>query len=711
MKKIYLIALISAFSLASCVKDKYNLEEVKLTISPEIAAPLLSASIVVDDFLSNIDSNLLSQNEDKLFEFSYSDTLYSMSLSDFIEDLPEENVEFDFQLEPLEIADIPEVIKDITLRSVTENDDSLSALVTKLLTISPDGFPFPPVDSIKIDTITLPIADAPFSDATFSEGELSVELTNGWKTPLNNVKLVLKNLINNSVIDTLVYDVILPGESKTDVIDMAGKTIWSDLYGDFINVSSEGTYGVAVPVSLDDAITAKVNGSNFVVVSGSAEFPSQEVVNDTIDLDFNLENGLQLSTLKLKDGDLSIQIKYGIQKGAKLYIELPYASKDGSTFSELINVPASGGANPTSVLRTYDLTGYTFDLSKAGSDTNALETRIRAEILSTGGGFIDFDTSNSVSASVTIKDLKPLYIDGYFGNDSISINPESFDFDFGASDVLEKMSFADPVVTLGFHNTFGIPMKIDTLDLTMKNNLDSAKLNGAEIPFDILSADWSPSSTSVQYKTSELALNKTTNIAELINLWPNEVSTGISVAINPDGDIGGNPSTNFAYDNSGMDITLDLTVPVYGKIKGFEITDTIPLDSSITSIFENVESASLRSNVTNGFPLEASVKFYITDENFVILDSLEAADGNSVLIGAASVDVNTGNVIADGIRQSDLVADAIDISLLQNAGYNIIISAVMNTGNDGANVKIYSHYEMDIKIGILAKINIDLDSL
>ena len=100
------------------------------------------------------------------------------------------------------------------------------------------------------------------------------------------------------------------------------------------------------------------------------------------------------------------------------------------------------------------------------------------------------------------------------------------------------MSFADPVVTLGFHNTFGIDMRIDTLDLTMKNNSDSAKLNGANIPFAISGADYADKSEYVNHKTSELALDKTTNIAELINLWPNEVSTGITASVNPNGDIG-----------------------------------------------------------------------------------------------------------------------------------------------------------------------------
>jgi hypothetical protein len=146
-------------------------------------------------------------------------------------------------------------------------------------------------------------------------------------------------------------------------------------------------------------------------------------------------------------------------------------------------------------------------------------------------------------------------------------------------------------------------------------------------------------------------------------------------------------------------------------VEGIEVIDTIALDSSIVSIFENVKSASLRSNVVNGFPLEGSVKFYIADENYEIIDSLDTKDGNPVIIAAASVDVNTGEVVSDGVRQADLIADATDISLLQNASYSIIISAIMGTGNDGADVKIYSNYEMDIRLGILAKLSIDLESI
>jgi hypothetical protein len=405
-----------------------------------------------------------------------------------------------------------------------------------------------------------------------------------------------------------------------------------------------------------------------------------------------LTSGEQLDTLELKSGNLEIEIDYETEEAAKLYIELPYAKIGDDSFIDSIEI--AGG--PILVNETFDLSGYSFDLSKEGKTVNAIEAIIRGRLVSSGTPF-NFDTANSVSADITMSNIQPSFIDGYFGNQSLILNPETFDFDLGEAAIFEKINFAEPKVTIGFHNTFGMPMEISSLDLDMTRDGNSASLDAATvIPFQILSDT-----------TSELILGNSTNIAELINIWPNIVTTGFSGAINPDTLNDG--TYNYALDNSKMDITLDLSIPLYATVSEFTIQDTIEIDSSMSQGFEFVKYASLRTNVDNGFPLEASVKFYITDENYVILDSLETSDSSDVLINAATVDTTTGNVIADGYRQADLTADEDDINLLKISGNKLILSATLNTANSGANVKIYSFYKMEIKMGILAKIYYEAD--
>ncbi len=700
MKKLKL-AVFLAVIMSSCVKDDYKLELAKTQYSPEVAAPLLKGTIEAGEILSLLDSSILTENDDKLLEYRYSDQVYSLSLTEFI-NIEDVNFDFEFQLEPLSIADIPPFQTTVSLKSVTDNDPGLSGLVAGLIAVDSCANAFPEVLDIDIPDVTFPIAGAPFASATFSSGELSVQLKNGWATPINNVQLDLKNLSDNSLIGSLTYNEILPGDSLTDVINLAGKTVESSMVGEFVTVSSDGTYGNPVCVSLSDEIVATINGTDFVVVSGSAEFPNQEVINDTIDFAMDLASGEKLETLELKSGNLAIEVDYEIEEAAKLYIEFPYAKLGGNSFIDSIEI----GGGPTVVNEIFDLSGYSFDLSKEGKAVNAIEAIIRGSLVSSGTP-VNFDTSNSVTADITMSNIKPSFIDGYFGNQALSLDPETFDFDLGAAEFFENINFADPTVTLGFHNTFGLPMEISSLDLNMKRGNDSGSLDvSSVIPFQILSGDISSPGIPV---TSELVLGNSTNIAELINIWPNVVTTGFSGAVNPDTLNDG--KYNFALDTSKMDITLDLSIPLYASVGEFIIQDTIEITSSISQGFENVKHASLRTSIDNGFPLEASVKFYITDENYVILDSLESSDSSDVLINAAIVNTS-GDVIENGLRQADLTASENDVNLLKISGNYLILSATLNTANSGAYVKIYSDYRMDMKMGIKAKIFLDdLDEL
>ena len=125
MKKIYLFGFVCLF-LSSCVKDDYDINNSKLQYSPEIAAPLVKTSIVASDILSAVDSTMLRENGDKLLEFVYSDSIYSLSLSEIV-DIPDENVNYKFQLEPLTI--------DITSKFLCL--DLLITLLTKLNCVFP----------------------------------------------------------------------------------------------------------------------------------------------------------------------------------------------------------------------------------------------------------------------------------------------------------------------------------------------------------------------------------------------------------------------------------------------------------------------------------------------------------------------------------------------------------------------------------------------
>lgn len=686
MKKLMFYIVLGSGILASCLKDEYEFDDLTVTLSPEVAAPLVTASVEAGDILSLVDSTMLQENSDKLLEFVFTDTVYSIGLEEFI-DVPDASVNYDFNLSPIIVEDLSPKVTSIRLDTVAERMGG--AFYASIQGSDGSSANFPSFPTQNAGNTDLTLTGAPFSTATFSDGVLKLKLTNGWPTEITNVEIAFKRLSDGIAIDTLRYLSLLPGESLADSIFLEGKTIESDMRAEFISLASPGT---SSPVNIkgSDTLGIEISGYDMVVVSGTAIIQDQEVLDDTVLVDVDLGVGEELETLVLKNGDLDFALTYQISEAAKLYIELPYATKNGSVFLDSINV----GAGPVVVNQSFDLSGFSIDLTKGGQGYNSIETRVRAQIVSSGL-IVPFDTANTVVADVSMSGIEPLYIDGYFGNQTLSMDLDTNDFEIGDVEILKKMNFADPEVTLGFHNTFGLPMEISGLDLIMQKSPDEVVLTGANIPFTIASGDINDPGTAV---TSSLIIDAaTTNIEDGINLWPNKVITGFTGQVNPAGKV-----ANYASDTSKMDVTFGLKVPLYFSLSDYEIRDTVELDSSM---FEHVESATIRANVENEFPLEGRVGIYIVDENYVVLDSL--TNGLELLIEAATVDAK-GDVVSVANKTTDLVATKDAVLHLQNSA-RIIIVTKLGTGNNGSPVKIYSNYSMNIKLGLMAKVNFELN--
>lgn len=685
MKSILKVCIFSVVFLVSCVKEDYKFDNLSVQLSPEVAIPLVKTTIEASDILDLVDSTYLSENSDNLLEFILSDTIYTITLSEFV-DVPDKSVNYNFNLGPIAIDDIPNKLTSVRLDTIADRIGGAFSSSFSSLDGTTDNFPaFPQQHAGEME---LGLSDAPFNSATFSSGTLVMKITNQWPTEINSVEIAFKRVSDNVAIDTLHYASIMPGASLSDSIDLEGKMIEKDMKAEFLGLAGAGSSG-PVLIQGKDTLGIEISGYDMVVVAGSAILPSQEVLKDTIDVDLDLGNGEEIETLVLKSGDLDFTFNYEVQESAKLYIELPYATLNGDSFLDSLIV----GAGPTVVTKSFDLSGYSMDLTKSGTAYNSIETRVTAHIVSSGVA-VNFDTADAVVADVGMSNIEVLHIDGYFGAQSLSMDLDTNDFDLGDVEILQKMSFVEPEVTLGFHNTFGVPMEISSLFLKMKNDPDEVVLTGVAVPFTINSGTLG---NPVESVLSELVIDaNSTNIADGINLWPNEMITSFNGGINPAGKV-----ANFANDTSRMDVTMDLKIPMYGTIDGYEIRDTMEIPSDL---FENISRASIRMNVLNEFPLEGAIGVYITDTNYVLLDSL--TNGLEVLIQGASVDLN-GDVIAPAEKQSDLIADEDAVIIMRDPVRLIIVAKLSTTGGDAA--KIYSNYSMSIELGLKAKIDTELD--
>ena len=675
--------------VSSCLKDEYDIDNISVVLSPEIAVPLINTSVKASDILSLVDSTMLKEHSNNLLEFLYSDTIYSLALDEVI-DIPDKSVNYDFNLSPIDLPDITPQLTTIRLDSMAKRMGGAFQTSIELLENKEANFPSFPKQNAGEAEVFLSLAK--FNSATFSEGGLEVVLKNDWPTEITDVELALKRP-NGEIIDVLKFASIPSGQSHADTVFLKGKTIENNIISEFISIAGVGTTS-PVLIQGSDSLSVTVSGYDMVIVEGSAILEDQEVFNDTVLVDLDLGLGEELETIVFKNGSLNLDLTYEVEETAKLYLELPYTTdinNNGKVFLDSITV----GPGPVVVNKSFDLTGYSMDLTRGGQGYNAIETRIVAKIVSSGH-IIPFDTSNTVSAKVSISNAEPASIDGYFGSQSLSMDLDTNDFDIGGVEILKKMTFADPEITLGFHNTLGLRMGIDSLDLIMQKDMDKETLTGLDLPFTIAAGNISSPDVSV---VSELLVDAaSTNIEDCINLWPNKIITGFTGAINPTGKV-----PNFAFDISRLDVTFGLKIPLYFTLADYEIRDTIDLDSSM---FENLTSATIRVNVENEFPLEGKVGLYIVDENYDIIDSL--TNGLEILIEAATVN-ESGETINIAKKKSDLLADEDAILNLKHSA-KVIIVTKLGTGNNGSAVKIYSTHSMKIKLGLMAKVNFELDN-
>jgi hypothetical protein len=195
--------------------------------------------------------------------------------------------------------------------------------------------------------------------------------------------------------------------------------------------------------------------------------------------------------------------------------------------------------------------------------------------------------------------------------------------------------------------------------------------------------------------TSAVTLNNSnSSIVNFIQQQPEWVIYRVNAISNP----AGNVIQNFVLDTSRLRINVEVELPLYGRAQDFSLIDTTAFE---LKDIDNIESLTIRTDVTNGFPFEAGCQIYFLDENFMLLDSLLKPYQN--IIPSAAIDAS-GKVTVPAHLTTDIV---IEQSLLPNVlkSKNVVIKSTASTANNGTtHVKIYSDYRFAVKLGAKAKL-------
>jgi hypothetical protein len=160
-------------------------------------------------------------------------------------------------------------------------------------------------------------------------------------------------------------------------------------------------------------------------------------------------------------------------------------------------------------------------------------------------------------------------------------------------------------------------------------------------------------------------------------------------------------------DTSKMRVNMHVEVPLYGRASNIVLADTISLD--LSSLDQSkIDSATLKTDVSNELPLDANMQFIFTDAKYQFLDSL-LATSQTELIKGSSVDTNGELSSAAVLSQSIKLSSSVIAKLFQ--AKKIILRTKLNTSKDASgnpiDVKFKSQYKIKIQLALLVKLKVN----
>jgi hypothetical protein len=404
----------------------------------------------------------------------------------------------------------------------------------------------------------------------------------------------------------------------------------------------------------------------------------------------------KVDSLDFKSGNLILSLNSDLKYSGQISINIPTAKKNGISFSK--NFPFTySGTTPVIANTSFDLKGYTFDMTLGGTTSSQFEVNYSV-ILSGGGGVSPPITSEAITICQSLNNLKFNKIFGDIGQQSLSPDKDTVDLSIFKNTLGNaKFTLVDPSLKILISNSYGIPIRASIAQLDGYNPPASTyPITGSPNPLPIQSPNFSQIGKVL---TDSFLLNKSNSpsLITVINKTPKNINYQISSLTNPSG-----PShNNFVLDSSYFKVDMEVKLPLWGTAKDFTLIDTLPitLDKSIP---ENIESALFRIYNSNGFPFDIAMQAYFTDTLYKKLDSLVIP--NQLILQSATVNAVTGIVISPTPKTYDAVVNHARLLNLKNAKHVLLKAAVATTNGGKINVKIYSNYKIDVKLGMQLKL-------
>lgn len=654
--------------------------------------PIATTNLSIKNLVK--DSSLVT-NPDNSLTLSLSKTLYSFSLADQIVNIPDTSIGQKFTLDSLFLGNI--VIQyNLSLGMLAQSmllntNPFISALGTTLVNSNGTMQTIPPLNGFSAD-ISQFNGSQFFQTATVSQGQLRLYVNNYFPIAIENVVFEARNVSNGALIVMDTIQSLAAGDSVIHVIDLAGKTMESQMNLKLVNFNTPGSNG---PVLIDtaDYIKIYVQIVNLHASDAIAVFPAQDIVNTTQEVT-QIIGDRKLTYVDAREGQLHVFMTSSIQQPLKLtYILQGAFDKSGHPLTAVTSIPAAPAGQTVTIDHLYDIAGYAINLTgKDGTKFNTYTQTVIAHTDSTGQ-LAHITLADSLHIQYTIQNIAPNYIKGYIGVDTIS-QADTADFDFLNIFKSGTLDLEEVNMNISIENGIGVDGEVRINSLTAESaNNGSKTLTGTVIgqPLVINRATDFPLTPSI----NNFAVNGTnSNIKELLGILPNKLKYDVQVKTN----LAGNTQQyrDFAYLESALKLNLNAEIPLALIANHLVLKDTFGFDLSNTNLnVAGISDGVINLIANNKYPIEAVLTMMMYDENWIPVDTLvidthvEAADLNNSCRAEAfkktKIPLYVTEERMDNVKRAKHAVITADFSTASN-----------NAMCNGQHLKIYSDYNLDI---------------
>lgn len=645
----------------------------------EILAPLVKTSLSIQDFLPD---TTYKTNADNSLSIVYSAPLYTLGLDSLIDlQLPPfttrqsvENLEIDSDTIEYSIT-LGELARQLIAEGESIGQDILDNHGNNYLVVR--------LNDKSINPLSLDFSDMLVS-AKILSGSISVEVINGFPVGLEDISM---SLSNKNLGDTIVSDNIASlgaGSAFGPVsYDLAGKIVEGAMN---INISNFDLINGYPLIDTNATFTTRVVISDLKVDQALAVFPSQQLLDMEDDTPLEGMGEVRLTKARLKTGKLTLSAISTAKEDINYLFNVPVATRNGTPFAISGTIPAaSNTGTPGRLDLEYDFSGYEIDLTGSNRDTfNVIHNVIRASIGQSSTPVL-ISRTDYVEVTLAFEEVKPSYVEGFLGKDTIDIGPGEVDFDLFEDFNADEVDFKELKLSMDFINGVGAEGDLEIESLTASNAISTVSI-------DNVASGTIPAATSnpfIQGKASINANGSSPGPEELLNLQPQKIGYAGKIYLNRS--VSDYSLSGFAYDTSSIAAYVNMELPMNLATKNFTLKDTLDFSASI--IEEPVGDGTLSLLAWNGYPFDAGLVLAFLDAEGNEIDRL--VTGREILAG--TIDQNTGKVSEKKYSKVDFPMDLQRLNQIMLAE-QVVIESMFWTMPEDQHVKIYSDYLLDIKL-------------